>query len=104
MQPSSHPEPPDLERPPSSFLDGRGVGAAWLILKVAQAVAALAPGQVLEVLGSDPRLLSDLPPVLARHGCRLLVSGQGQDGYRFVLAGGPAPGADHPHCKEDEDV
>ncbi len=70
---------------PAKPIDGRGDGAAWLILKVASAVAALEPGQVLEVWGSDPKLKSDLPLVLARHGCRLLEARQVQRGYRFLL-------------------
>lgn len=70
----------------ASLLDGRGAGAAWLILKVAQAIAGLEGGQLLEVLGSDPRLLSDLPPVLASHGCCLRRTETMDDGYRFLIA------------------
>ncbi len=84
QQPPSHttnPQPP-AER---HRLDTRGAGATWGILKVANALAGLGPERVLEVIGSDPRLLSDLPPVLAGHGCRLLQVEEGEGQYRFLV-------------------
>ena len=90
---SASPESPSQPLPePSHFLDARGDGATWGILKVARALVGLQPGQVLEVIGSDPRLLNDLPPVLEGHGCRLLGVEQGQGLYRFLLTRPGPPG------------
>lgn len=74
---------------PTATLDIRQIGTPWGILKVGQAIRGLAPGQILEVLGSDPALKRDLPRVVAQGGGRLCGLEQGPDFIRFLLT--PAP-------------
>ena len=80
---------------PIVSLDIRQLGTPWAILKVGQALRGLRPGQVLEVLGTDPLLRRDLPPVVAAGGGKLfaLEEHQGLLRFSFILPGGENPTA-----------
>jgi len=57
---------------PSHRLDVRGYRCPIPVGETRQALAGLEPGNVLEVRFDDPEALEDLPPMLARHGHRML--------------------------------
>ena len=81
-------KPTRSQRPetgPELQLDARQFSAAWSILKLGPMLRSLDPGQVLELLGTDPKLLSDLPRVLQKSGARVLRVEQRSDYFRFLL-------------------
>jgi tRNA 2-thiouridine synthesizing protein A len=70
-------------------LDLVGLRCPLPVLKSRRALAALAPGDRLEVLTSDPLASIDLPHMCSEEG-HLLVSMDGEgDRGRFVIERGP---------------
>jgi tRNA 2-thiouridine synthesizing protein A len=66
-------------------LDARGLKCPMPIVKTAQAMKTLSPGQLLEVLATDPGATADFAAWSRTTGNELLIS-EVQDGvYRFVL-------------------
>jgi tRNA 2-thiouridine synthesizing protein A len=66
-------------------LDARGLACPMPIVKTAQAIKALTPGQLLEVLATDPGSVADFT-AWSRSTGNELVSSSVQDGvYHFVL-------------------
>jgi tRNA 2-thiouridine synthesizing protein A len=66
-------------------LDARGLKCPMPIVKTAQAIKTLAPGQLLEVLATDPGAVADFA-AWSRSTGNELVDQSIQDGvYRFVL-------------------
>ena len=56
----------------AQVLDARGSSFPWCCLKAMSMVEKLKPGQVLEVLGTDPLTLKNLPRILANSDHELI--------------------------------
>jgi tRNA 2-thiouridine synthesizing protein A len=54
------------------IIDLRGVSCPWSILKAKSQLIAMKPGEVLEVLASDPLMFEDFPKVLGQSGHQLI--------------------------------
>jgi tRNA 2-thiouridine synthesizing protein A len=50
------------------IIDLRGVSCPWSILKAKSQLGIMEPGEVLEVLASDPLMFEDFPRVLGQSG------------------------------------
>lgn len=70
-------------------LDARGWSCTWCCLKAMNLLKLLKPGQVLEVLGTDPLTLEDLPRILERTGNQLIGMDKQPDCFRLYLRSGP---------------
>jgi tRNA 2-thiouridine synthesizing protein A len=66
-------------------LDLRGGTVALTVARTAVAMAGLGPGELIEVLTSDPESVRDLPIWARATGNRLVEQSQGAGWYRFVL-------------------
>ncbi len=53
-------------------LDARGLLCPMPVIRTQQRVATLAPGEILEVLATDPGVLHDIPAWCRVHGHELL--------------------------------
>jgi tRNA 2-thiouridine synthesizing protein A len=62
------------------IIDLRGVSCPWSILKAKSQLSIMEPGEVLEVLASDPIMFEDFPRVLDQSGHHL-VEINNQAGY-----------------------
>lgn len=80
----------EIERQAEKVLDGRGWTCAWCILKSKSQLKLVKPGQVLEVLITDPRIIKDLPKVLRPHGDELIQVDEHSDYFRLHLRRGLA--------------
>jgi tRNA 2-thiouridine synthesizing protein A len=70
---------------PQHILDCRKDACPMPLLKTKKAMAALAPGEILEVLGTDPGSKNDLPSWAARTG-NLYLGVEEEDGlFHFYL-------------------
>jgi tRNA 2-thiouridine synthesizing protein A len=56
----------------NKVIDLRGMNCPWSILKAKSQLIAMAPGEVLEVLASDPLMSEDFPKVLDQSGHHLI--------------------------------
>lgn len=65
---------------PDKIIDLRGVSCPWSILKAKSQLIAMDPGEVLEVLASDPMMFEDFPKVLGKSGHHLVEINR-QQGY-----------------------
>ena len=69
-------------------LDVRGWSCPWCILKTKSELSMMEPGQILEVLVTDPAALVDIPNVLGRSGHYLIqVSEQSEFARLYVRRG-----------------
>ncbi len=66
-------------------LDCKGLSCPLPIVKTAQAMRSLAPGDVLEVLATDPGSVKDFAAWSKSTGNELVESGTDGTVYRFVL-------------------
>ena len=68
-------------------LDAKGLGCPMPLLKTKRAFDALQPGQILEVIGTDPGSMNDFPNWAAKTGNEYLghVEVEGEGYYRFFL-------------------
>jgi tRNA 2-thiouridine synthesizing protein A len=66
-------------------LDLRGLTVPLLVARTAVAMARLRPGELIEVLTSDPDSVRDLPVWARATGNRLVEQTQGTGWYRFIL-------------------
>ena len=71
-------------------LDARGWSCTWCCLKAMSMLRTLESGQVVEVLGTDPLALDDLPRILERTGNQLIGVEKQPDYFRLYLRRGPA--------------
>jgi tRNA 2-thiouridine synthesizing protein A len=78
----------ELEWPAEMILDGRGWTCTWCILKSESHLKVMKPGQVLELLCTDPRIIQDLPKVLRSHGDELIQVDEHSDHFRLYLRRG----------------
>lgn len=69
-------------------LDARGWSCAWCSLKVMSMLKLLKPGQVLEVLGTDPDTLKDLPHILEQSEDQLIGIDKQPEFFRLYLRRG----------------
>ncbi len=70
---------------PRRTLDCRGDACPLPLLKTKKAMAELASGEILEVVGSDPGSKNDLPSWAARTGNLYLGEEEEGDLFRFYL-------------------
>jgi len=66
-------------------VDARGLSCPLPIVKTAQAIKALGPGQVLEVLATDPGSVKDFAAWSKTTGHELIESSSDGAVYRFVI-------------------
>jgi TusA-related sulfurtransferase len=67
------------KRPSDRVLDLRGWSYPWCILKAKSWLVRMKPGQVLEVLFTDPGVQKNLPRVLERTSDRIIRWEQKED-------------------------
>ena len=70
---------------PQSSLDCRGDACPLPLLKTKKAMAALASGDILEVVGTDPGSKNDLPSWASRTGNIYLGVEEEGELFRFYL-------------------
>lgn len=69
-------------------IDLRGMNCPWSILKAKSQLIAMKPGEVLEVLASDPLMFADFPKVLAQSGHHLIDIREQQEYSRLYVRRG----------------
>ncbi len=67
-------------------VDARGLSCPMPIVKTAQAIKTMTPGQVLEVLATDPGSVKDFAAWSKSTGNDLVESTSDGAVYRFVIA------------------
>jgi tRNA 2-thiouridine synthesizing protein A len=70
------------------ILDVRGCSCPWCCLKAMSILKLLKPGQILEVLGTDPLTLKDLPHILEQRGDKLIGVDKQPGFFRMFLRRG----------------
>lgn len=73
---------------PDASLDASGLPCPHPVLRARRALAPLAPGQVLEVIATDPDAPADLRVFAERGGHELLASERSGDRFRLLLRKG----------------
>jgi len=77
---------------PDETLDVRGISCPMPTLKTAKAMKSMAPGQILEVLGTDPGTKKDMPKLANKSGHEWLGFLDDDEGfYRFYIRKGEGP-------------
>jgi tRNA 2-thiouridine synthesizing protein A len=66
-------------------LDLKGLSCPIPIVKTAQAVRALEPGELIEVLATDPGSVADFAAWCTSTGNELVEQGADDGVYRFVI-------------------
>jgi len=75
---------------PDETLDVRGISCPMPALRTVKALKSMAPGQILEVLGTDPGTKKDMPRLAKKSGHEWLgFLDDAEDFYRFYLKRGP---------------
>lgn len=69
---------------PDKEIDASGLACPLPIVKAKKALATMATGQVLRVLGTDPGSVDDMP-ALAESGGHTLLSSTREDGHFVFL-------------------
>lgn len=73
---------------PDETLDCRGLSCPMPLLKVKKALKKLKPGQILEVLGTDPGSKNDIPDYTKKQGDEFLGM-EDESGYtRYLIKKG----------------
>ncbi len=74
---------------PDLTLDARGLSCPMPMLKTKKAMQGMQPGQIIEVLGTDPGSKKDIPDFARKSGNEWLgVLDDGEGFYRFYLKRG----------------
>ena len=69
-------------------IDLRGMSCPWSILKAKSHLIAMDPGEILEVLSTDPMMSKDFPKVLGQRGHHLVrIIDQPEYSRLYVLRG-----------------
>ena len=68
--------------------DARGSSFPWCCLKAMSMLRKMKPGEVLEVLGTDPLTLEDLPLVLQQSEDELIKVDKDKNFFRLYLRRG----------------
>lgn len=66
-------------------LDARGLNCPLPILRAKKSIAALAAGQVLRVVSTDPGSVKDFEAFCKQTGNTLVGSGQNDGAYEFLI-------------------
>ncbi len=66
-------------------LDLKGLSCPMPVIKTAKAMKTLAPGQLLEVLATDPGSVADFKAWAQTTGNSLVEADQSEGVYRYVL-------------------
>ena len=74
------------ERPADQRLDARGLVCPLPVLRAQKRLTAMAPGEILEVLATDPAAPEDFRGFCAATGHRLLVLEADDEGSRLRIA------------------
>ena len=69
-------------------LDVRGWSCPWCILKAKSELNLMEPGQILEVLVTDPAALVDIPNVMGRSGHYLIQTNEQSEFARLYVRRG----------------
>lgn len=69
----------------AEVLDTKGLNCPLPILKTKKAIGALASGEVLEVLATDPGSVADIASFCRQTGHALLASSEAGGTYRFHI-------------------
>ena len=70
------------------IIDLRGMSCPWSILKAKSQLITMNPGEVLEVLSTDPMMSEDFPKVLGQRGHQLIqIIDQPDYSRLYVLRG-----------------
>ena len=67
------------------LLDARGLLCPMPVIRTQNRIAELAPGDLLEVLSSDPGALHDIPAWCRVHGHKLLETSQDKREVRVLI-------------------
>ena len=67
------------------LVDARGLACPMPIVKTAQAIKAMASGQVLEVLATDPGAVKDFAAWSKATGNQIIESNEDAGTYRFLI-------------------
>jgi len=78
----------DNEYQPDRVLDLRGWSCPWCIVKAKSWLRQMSPGQVLEVISTDPEAQKNFPRVLEKGGDRVVSIEQDEDYYRLLIQRG----------------
>jgi len=82
------------------IIDLRGVSCPWSILKAKSQLSIMQPGEVLEVLASDPLMFEDFPRVLGQSGHHVVgINTQPGNSRLFVKRGQKEENSDVAGCK-----
>ncbi|RLJ16545.1 preprotein translocase subunit TatC [bacterium endosymbiont of Escarpia laminata] len=66
-------------------LDARGLNCPLPILRTKKAIAALASGEILEVIATDPGSVKDLDSFCSQTGHEMVSSEEADDGFVFLI-------------------
>ena len=77
------------------IIDLRGVSCPWSILKAKSQLIAMDPGQILEVLSTDPMMSKDFPKVLGKRGHQLIQVIDKPEYSRLYVIRGKNEGDEH---------
>ncbi len=66
-------------------LDARGLQCPFPVLKARKVLKDMKPGQILEVLATDPGAMADFGAFCDAMGCELIESSQKKDVFRFRI-------------------
>jgi tRNA 2-thiouridine synthesizing protein A len=79
---------PDRLFQPDKVLDARRLACPLPILKATKAIKAMAPGDVLEVLATDPGAVADFEAFCAKGRHALIEKSEAEGVWRFVIRRG----------------
>jgi tRNA 2-thiouridine synthesizing protein A len=74
---------------PSRHLDTSGLSCPLPVLKARKILIGMRPGEVLEVVTTDPMSVVDLPVFCAQAGHTIVREEKGDGRFVFVIARGP---------------
>lgn len=67
------------------IVDARGLLCPLPVIRLQDAVKDLVPGTEVELIGTDPGILHDVPAWCRIHGHRILQTRHDREEYRIVL-------------------
>ena len=76
------------EFPIDRVLDVRGWSCPWCIVKAKSWLGRMKPGQILELLGTDPETLKNFPSILRSGDDRIIEVKQYPDYHRMLIRRG----------------
>ncbi len=77
-----------MSHQPDLTLDAKGLSCPMPLLKTKKFISKVQPGEILEVLGTDPGSKNDLPGWCERSGHELLSSTDEGGHFRFLIRRG----------------